>query len=308
MKINVIFTGGTIGSAFHGGYISPDPAMKYRLISNYKEKFGESVEFDAQNPYTILSENLSGVILNTLVSSVKKALKSDCDGIIIAHGTDTLQYSACAVAYCVGSETKPIVFVSANYPLENPISNGNINFEAAVEFIKQSGGKGVYVSYSNDLKSADIHFATRLLRHGEYDHKLFSLVGPYATYKDGVIISNVNFVNKEDISPLSENEFSNTSGILNITVSPFEQYNYSLNGIRAVVFTPYHSGTLNTDSAEFKDFCEKAAEMSVPLYVTGVTKGGEYQSMEVYSDLQIIPVYNTTSIALIVKLWLNGKL
>ena len=304
MKINVIFTGGTIGSVYGDGYISPDSKAKYCLIENFKKKFGESVQFEARSPYTILSENLTGKVLNTLVADVKEALKTDCDGIIIAHGTDTLQYSACAVAYSLGSETKPIVFVSAQYPLENPLTNGNINFEAAVEFIKQSGKTGVYVSYSNDLKTVDIHFATRLLRHGEYDHKVFSLNGPCATYNNGAIALNDEFV-KEDITKPSEKAFSNTSGILNITASPFEEYNYSLEGVKAVVFTPYHSGTLNTSSAEFKAFCKKANEASVPLYVTGVTKGGEYQSMKIYSDLHIIPVYDTTSIALIVKLWLN---
>ena len=101
-------------------------------------------------------------------------------------------------------------------------------------------------------------------------------------------------------------KFSNTCSILNITVSPFEEYNYSLSGIKAIIFTPYHSGTLNTNSCQFKEFCQKAKQKSVPMFVTGVVAGGEYQSMKAYEELNIFPVYNLPSIALLVKLWLEN--
>lgn len=305
MKINLILTGGTIGSVYNEGLITPDLSTEYLLINNYIKAYGDNVKFIIHNPYTILSENLSGDILNQLIEALREQLKDDSDGIIVAHGTDTLQYSAVAAAYCLGGDTKPVLFVSANYPLENPLSNGNINFAAAVEFIKQKAGRGVYVSYSNDLKSVDFHYPTHLLRHGEYDHRIFSLNGVYAEYKDGVISFNENADKKQQITACHK-KFSNTCSILNITVSPFEEYNYSLSGIKAIIFTPYHSGTLNTNSCQFKEFCQKAKQKSVPMFVTGVVAGGEYQSMKSYEELNIFPVYNLPSIALLVKLWLEN--
>ena len=305
MKISVILTGGTIGSVYHEGFITPNLSDKCVLTENYKKVYGDEVQFSVYNPYTILSENLTGEVLNKLVSFLRETLNEDSDGIIVAHGTDTLQYSAVAAAYLLGSDTKPVMFVSANYPLENPKTNGNINFAAAVEFIKQKMGRGVFVSYSNDLKTADFHIPTRLLRHAEYDHKVYSLNGEYATYKDGIITLNPSFVPEQPILSSSKT-FSDTCGILNVTASPFEQYNYSLDGIKAIVFTPYHSGTLNTASSCFKNFCKKAFENSVKLYVTGVLKGGEYASMKSYTDLNVIPVYDIPAIPLAVKLWLEN--
>lgn len=304
MKISVILTGGTIGSVYNEGFITPASTTEYLLINNYKKVYGENIEFSVRNPYTILSETLTGDILNKLIDTLRTVLNDGADGIIVAHGTDTLQYSASAASYCLGSDTTPILFVSANYPLENPLSNGNINFAAAVEFIKQKAGRGVFVSYSNDLKSVDFHYPTRLLRHAEYDHKVFSFNGEYATYKDGIITLNKDAV--EEQIPAQSKKFTNTCGILNITVSPFEEYNYSLENVKAIVFTPYHSGTLNTNSPIFKDFCQKATQNAVPMYVTGVVKGGEYQSMQAYTDLNIIPIYNLPSIPFMVKLWLEN--
>lgn len=305
MKINVILTGGTIGSVYNNGFITPDLSTNSILVENYKKIYGEKVEFSVYSPYTILSENLSGDVLNKLVDFLRQSLEDDADGIIVAHGTDTLQYSACAANYCLGNNTKPVLFVSANYPLENPLSNGNINFAAAVEFIKQNAGKGVFVSYSNDLKSVDFHYPDRLLRHCEFDHKVFSLNGVYATYCDGVISFNEECVKNLGISA-NFRKFSNTCKILNITVSPFEEYGYSLETVKAIIFTPYHSGTLNTQSKEFVSFCKRANENSVLMYVTGMVRGGEYESMKVYSELNITPVYDTPAIALSVKLWLEN--
>ena len=37
MKILVVFTGGTIGSCYNDGVISPDSSTRYKLIEMYKQ-------------------------------------------------------------------------------------------------------------------------------------------------------------------------------------------------------------------------------------------------------------------------------
>ena len=65
MKIMVIFTGGTIGSAVNDGFISPDNSQGYKLITEY-EKFStrsnarQPVDLYTCMPYSLLSENLNG--------------------------------------------------------------------------------------------------------------------------------------------------------------------------------------------------------------------------------------------------------
>ena len=54
MKILVVFTGGTIGSCYNDGVISPDSSTRYKLIEMYKQNGGYA-EFDAISPYTVLS-------------------------------------------------------------------------------------------------------------------------------------------------------------------------------------------------------------------------------------------------------------
>ena len=72
-NIITIFTGGTIGSKKNAsGEIAPEKGMSYRLLEMYREKKkqefmedlgaeGEQeVRFFSEEPYYILSENLSG--------------------------------------------------------------------------------------------------------------------------------------------------------------------------------------------------------------------------------------------------------
>jgi L-asparaginase len=49
-----------------------------------------------------------------LITTVKENLSSDYDGIIVTHGTDTLGYSAAALAYALGNGTVPVCLVSSN--------------------------------------------------------------------------------------------------------------------------------------------------------------------------------------------------
>lgn len=173
MKIQAIFTGGTIGSGRgRDGRIAPQQEMRYKLLDWY-QRFGEKMEFQAEEPYYILSENLGAENLNILMECVRGHLRKGwADGILIMHGTDTLQYTAAILGYVFGWADIPIVLVSSDFPLEDERANGYTNFRYAVEFIKGGYGKGVFVSYSNPGDIPKIHRGTRLL-----GHRVFSVSG-----------------------------------------------------------------------------------------------------------------------------------
>ncbi len=212
MNILVIFTGGTISSSERGGYIGPDEQNNYRLINEYKKRSPEKcadINFSTSSPYYILSENLTGKHINLLADCIDKALSSDaCDGIIIAHGTDTLQYTAAGLSYIYSDINIPIVLVSSNYILDDRRANGYDNFSAAVNFImtcsktaektinasaqKNAGNNlaienntanynGVYVAYKNENEPAVIHYGARLLSHASYSDKIYSVDNLTAT-------------------------------------------------------------------------------------------------------------------------------
>ncbi len=306
MKILVIFTGGTIGSTESNGWISTDPATDYRLINGYQSKWGHSAEFVTATPYTVLSENLTAGELCLLMDCICDGVKGDYDGIIVAHGTDTLQYSAAAAAFCVGCECIPVMFVSSNFPLGSDFSNGEINFEAAVAFIRGKAGRGVYACYANDASGCvDIHCAARMLRHPEFSDKIYSLGGsPYARYRDNMVKTCDDYIPSATGTPCGRVHFCDNPGLLTIHASPTEQYDYDLSKYRAILLIPYHSGTLNTASPQLEQLCSQARELNIPVFLPDVPCGDAYESMRAYQRLHIHILLGAASVPISVKIWI----
>lgn len=299
MKILVIFTGGTIGSSLKGDWVSIDNSTPYTLLSRYKDS---SDEFVAVAPYSVLSENLSALEINALQKEIKKNLGGDYDGIIVTHGTDTLQYTACAIEYAFGDTDIPIVFVSADYPLENENTNGFINFESAVEFIRAKGGHGVFVSYKNDDKEeTDFHIPSRMLCHAECSANIYSV--------DDCLYGSYNKEFKKNMeltkgtNPLGVVEYTDNSGILCVESYPANSYSYSLDGIKAVVLRPYHSATLNTASKELASFCAKAEKANIPVFLVNAKNAMVYESAKEFDDFKINVLPYGTFVSSYMKIW-----
>lgn len=301
MKICVIFTGGTIGSTVKDGWIATDEATKYTLIEKYKAKFGSDIDFIASEPYYLLSENLSSKNLNSLMDSIRNTLDKGCDGIIITHGTDTLHFSAAAAHLAFNNTNIPIVFVSANYPLEDERSNGHANFEAAVSLIKKGIKAGVYISYKNPVGKHYIHSADCALSFSENDDSIYSLSGkPFGVYEnDKVQVLNENCA----YSSANKTVFSENPKILVINSVPGDAFLYEISGCKAIVLRPYHSGTINTENPSLNAFFEKAKSNNIPVFLVGAPSGVTYETVKKYEKLGIIPLPHTTFSYVYMKLW-----
>ncbi len=303
MKILVIFTGGTIGSTTKGKWTSLDGGTNFALIEGYLDNHSENIELVTRSPYSILSENITAAQFNLLTHSVLEALGEDFDGIIVTHGTDTLQYSAAALSAALPDLKVPVVLVSSNYPLSYEATNGHINFEAAVEYIKQGKAPCVVAAYKNSRDSfVTYHLGDRIYSHLENDDALYSLgLDPYGKYEKGVIT-----LYDEAPAPAGQNKevtLVENPGITVITATPADGYAYALEGVKAVILRPYHSGTLNTASPALKDFCQKAKEQGVELYTLSAGLEADYDSTSVFAQYGIKVLPRTTFPTAYMKLW-----
>ena len=164
MRILFIFTGGTIGSTLSGDVISTDSTKSYRIIEAYRERWGIDFDYDMIEPYTALSENNTGDTIRGLCTCVKQHITDGYDGIIVTHGTDTLQYSTAALGYTLGLDTVPVCVVSSNRPIEHERANALDNMHAAISFIRGGYGRGCFAFYRNDDSSITcVHRATRMI-------------------------------------------------------------------------------------------------------------------------------------------------
>ncbi|MBR5246500.1 MAG: asparaginase [Clostridia bacterium] len=290
MKILAVLTGGTIGSVIRDGYIYTDEEAKRLVVDNYLKENNNDVDFDVVEPFTIHSENVSSNEINKLVEVVCDNLAKGYDGIIVTHGTDSLQFSASALAFALGNSNTPVLLVSAQYPLCDSRSNGQINFNGAVDFIKNKQGNGVYVAYSNDNQTVEFHQGNRIIMFKEAGDSVYSLPPV-----------SVN-------SALGKFELTEKSNTLVITITPGAIYNYDLSDIKAVILRPYHSGTVNIKSQEFLDLVNEAKEKNIPVYLVNLKRGINYEGVMEYekAGIEILPFCSFPSIYM--KAWIGNSI
>ncbi len=308
MKILFVFTGGTISSSSDGEKISLDVNKPYALIEAYKKVNKIDFEYETEEPYLALSENSTGKTLKLLCESVIRYLDSDYDGIVVTHGTDTLQYSAAALSYVVGKNSIPICMVSSNYIIEDARSNGIANLHAAINFIKRGNECGVWVPYKNTGDFVRIHRASRLLQSQAFSDSVYSVNDEYYGYFDEsmTFVKNPAYTELEDeLCDLSVDGLSEEcSSVLKLETYVGMTYPEINDDVKCVLLSSYHSGTINTESQSIKEFCKKAYEKGIPVFITGVSEGVWYESALSFETLHIIPVFKIAPISAYIKLWL----
>ncbi len=136
--ISVLHCGGTIASkvSYETGAVSPsfspnDLLMMFpelRSIVNIKSKLITN----------IFSEDTRFRHYNLIAKEIEKEIKSGVDGIIVTHGTDTLAYSSCALAFILENLSKPVILVGSQRSSDRPSSDAAMNLLCAVQFIAKS--------------------------------------------------------------------------------------------------------------------------------------------------------------------------
>ena len=72
------------------------------------------------------------------------------DGVVLAHGTDTMAYTACALSFMLQNPAVPIVLTGSQLPLSNPFSDGPDNLRTAL-LMASSGRRGVFVAFNRRI-------------------------------------------------------------------------------------------------------------------------------------------------------------
>lgn len=316
MKVLVIVTGGTIGSTQSNGYIGLEERSEYPLLSLYLEKMASQgisevdVEFMVTSPYQLLSENNSGKVLAQLAESIHAGLhqaeQEKCQGIIVTHGTDTLAYSAAMAGYLFMDSPLPIVFVSANYVLSDPRSNGLDNFHYALQWIREGSG-GVYVSYRNTGDVPRIHLGTRILGHQAYSDEVYSIGGSCGCFdEDGL---HDVFLWQKD-KPVGAENLQWDAPILQIHPAPGMRYPSIPPETKAILHHSYHAGTICSETPEMDVFFEEAGKRQIPVFLTGADPELLYESTRIFGHYGIHVLPKASPVSMYMKLWLllvSGK-
>lgn len=315
-KILLILTGGTICSIADKQGKNRDIDMEESrtlLLENFQNsgsRFAKK-EFEVVTALCVLSENMTLKRWNELLDFFKRLSFVDYEGILIAHGTDTLSYMSYLVALLFSNIPVPVFLVSSDHPLEEKRANGNIHFQKSVELIGDGIRNGAYVVYRNEAQGFLLHKAGHLEACGDYSNDFYSRD---AISPEGKSIEEINhWAQNTDTNPLEmEKVASLTESVLFIKpyVGLDYQRIYLTDSIKAVVHGLYHSATAcvgenhgrqETETTSILWLLQECGKRKIPVIITPAREDALYVSGSQMIQAGAIPVYGMTTEMVYVK-------
>jgi L-asparaginase len=128
-RVYIAYTGGTIGMARRAdGTYAPQPGYLSQLMAAMPELHGPAMPAYTITEYDPLldSANMTPANWSQIASDIQQHY-ADYDGFVILHGTDTMAYSASALAFMLRGLSKPVIFTGSQIPLFEVRSDARTN-------------------------------------------------------------------------------------------------------------------------------------------------------------------------------------
>ena len=143
--ISILHTGGTIASKVDyrtGGVVArfdPEELLEMfpelREIANIRSKLISNM----------FSEDIRFAHYRLMAKAIKEEIDGSCDGIILTHGTDTMTYTAAALAFMLENLPIPVILVGSQRSSDRGSSDASVNLICAAEFITKTDFSGVAI-------------------------------------------------------------------------------------------------------------------------------------------------------------------
>ncbi len=155
-RIAIVFTGGTISMCYDPAVGGPVPMLSGREILGRVPGLDRIAECTTTDFARLPGPHMTPGRMLELSHVVASQLADErVDGVVVTHGTDTLEESAYLLALVLQSD-KPVVFVGVMRNSSEPGWDGAANLRSAVRVAADSGtrGLGVLVVMNDRVLSA----------------------------------------------------------------------------------------------------------------------------------------------------------
>ncbi|RLE51113.1 MAG: Glu-tRNA(Gln) amidotransferase GatDE subunit D [Candidatus Methanomethylicota archaeon] len=130
--VSIISTGGTIASRVDYKTGAVYPALTAEDLYSAVPELGEIANIHAEVLFSIFSENMTCEHWAKIAETAAKRIEEGFNGVVIAHGTDTMGYTAAALSFALQKLPVPVILVGSQRSSDRPSSDAAINLTCAV--------------------------------------------------------------------------------------------------------------------------------------------------------------------------------
>jgi len=146
-RILLMTTGGTIASRQTAEGLAP--GIGGEDLTHYLGGLPDSYDLTVRDILHLDSSNIQPEEWQLIARHVYEA-RNDFDGIVIAHGTDTMAYTASVLSFMVRGISIPVVLTGAQLPIDHPLTDGLDNLRTAFS-MAASGHPGVFLAFDRKV-------------------------------------------------------------------------------------------------------------------------------------------------------------
>jgi glutamyl-tRNA(Gln) amidotransferase subunit D len=161
--VTILGTGGTIASKIDYATGAVHPAFSVTELARAIPELTSMAEIKTKLLFNILSENMTPEHWRLIARECALELNRGAAGVVIAHGTDTLAYTAAALSFMLKNLHKPVVLVGSQRSSDRPSSDAAMNLISAVKVASSDLGEVVVVMHGSPEDTCClIHRGTRV--------------------------------------------------------------------------------------------------------------------------------------------------
>lgn len=157
-KIAIVSTGGTIASRVDYRTGGVRPALSASDLYSVVPELSEIARIDAHILYSLYSENITEKHWTEIARTVAKHIEEGAAGVVVAHGTDTLGYTAAALSFALQNLPVPVIMVASQRSADRPSSDAATNLIGAVQAAAKAPFAEVVVAMHETVSDKAIVF------------------------------------------------------------------------------------------------------------------------------------------------------
>ncbi|MDH5482057.1 MAG: Glu-tRNA(Gln) amidotransferase subunit GatD [Candidatus Bathyarchaeota archaeon] len=317
-KVTIISTGGTIASRVDYRTGAVRPALTASDLYSVVPELANIARVDTQILFSLFSENITPKHWTEIAKAVAKQISQSIDGVVIAHGTDTMGYTAAALSFALQNLPIPVILVGSQRSADRPSSDAATNLVGAVTAAAKAPFAEVTVAMHETPSDASIifHKGTKVRKCHTSRRDAFKSVNasPIARIQDRKMImltddyTKRNPANKLILKP----EFNDKVALIKFypSINPTMIDWYAQKGYKGLIFEGTGLGHVGNC---FHEPIRNAIKQNVLIAMTSQCIWGRV-NMNVYDsgrDLQalgVIPLEDMLPETAVVKLmWIFGQ-
>jgi len=203
-KVSVISTGGTIASRVDYRTGAVRPALSASDLYSVVPELSEIARIDAKILFSLFSENITPKHWSETAKAVAKEISKDAAGVVVAHGTDTLAYTAAALSFALQDLPVPVIIVGSQRSADRPSSDAATNVIGAVRAAAGAPFAEVAVAMHETVSDrfVSFHRGTKVRKCHTSRRDTFRSINatPLARLEDGKITMLVQDYERRDLS------------------------------------------------------------------------------------------------------------